>query len=45
VAIEQKGLKSAATVLSFKALDAQQAERLQALQKRLTPGIALQACH
>jgi hypothetical protein len=45
VAIEQKGLKSAATVLSFKALDAQQAERLQALQKRLTPGIALQTCH
>lgn len=45
VAIEQKGLKSAATVLSFKALDAQQAERLLALQKRLTPGIALQACH
>ncbi|WP_159874563.1 SPOR domain-containing protein [Aquitalea denitrificans] len=45
VAIEQKGQKSAATVLSFKALDAQQAERLQALQKRLTPGIALQACH
>lgn len=45
VAIAQKGLKSAATVLSFKALDAQQAERLQALQKRLTPGIALQTCH
>ncbi|BBF87396.1 hypothetical protein DLM_3812 [Aquitalea magnusonii] len=45
VAIEQKGQKSAATVLSFKALDAQQAERLHALQKRLTPGIALQTCH
>jgi hypothetical protein len=45
VAIEQKGLKSTATVLSFKALDAQQVERLQALQKRLTPGIALQSCH
>ena len=45
VAIEQKGQKSAATVLSFKALDPQQAERLRALQKRLTPGIALQACH
>jgi len=45
VAIEQKGQKSAATVLSFKALEPQQAERLQALQKRLTPGIALQPCH
>lgn len=45
VAIEQKGQKSAATVLSFKALDPQQAERLQALQKRLTPGITLQPCH
>ena len=45
VAVEQKGQKSAATVLSFKALEPQQAERLQALQKRLTPGIALQACH
>lgn len=45
VAIEQKGQKSAATVLSFKSLDASQAERLLALQKRLTPGIALQACH
>jgi cell division septation protein DedD len=45
VAVEQKGQKSAATVLSFKALEPQQAERLHALQKRLTPGIALQACH
>ncbi|NWK77906.1 SPOR domain-containing protein [Aquitalea sp. LB_tupeE] len=44
VAVEQKGQKSSATVLRFKALDPQQAERLQALQKRLTPGIALQAC-
>jgi len=44
-AVEQKGLKSAATVLSFKALEPQQATQLQALQKRLTPGIPLQACH
>jgi len=45
VAIEQKGPKGSNTMLSFKALDQQQADKLKALQKRLTPGIALQACH
>ncbi|WP_277620418.1 SPOR domain-containing protein [Chromobacterium sphagni] len=32
------------TTLSFKDLDAAQAEHLKALQKRLTPGIALKGC-
>lgn len=41
---EQKGQKGAATVLGFKALEPAQVERLQALQKRLTPGIPLQSC-
>ncbi|WP_293763442.1 SPOR domain-containing protein [uncultured Aquitalea sp.] len=43
-AMQQKGQKSNATLLTFKGLDPQQADKLRALQRRLTPGIALQAC-
>ncbi|MBK0414631.1 SPOR domain-containing protein [Chromobacterium haemolyticum] len=42
--VQQKGQKASKTTLSFKTLDAQQADKLKALQKRLTPGIGLNSC-
>lgn len=42
--VQQKGQKTSKTTLGFKALDAQQADKLKALQKRLTPGIGLKSC-
>ncbi|MBN3004076.1 hypothetical protein HNO92_002407 [Chromobacterium alkanivorans] len=42
--VQQKGQKASKTTLSFKTLDAQQADKLKALQKRLTPGIGLKSC-
>ncbi|MGC0153134.1 SPOR domain-containing protein [Chromobacterium vaccinii] len=42
--IKSKDQPSHQTTLTFKDLDAAQAEHLKALQKRLTPGIALKGC-
>lgn len=42
--VQQKGQKASKTTLSFKTLDAQQADKLKGLQKRLTPGIGLKSC-
>ncbi|MCD5360650.1 SPOR domain-containing protein [Chromobacterium aquaticum] len=42
--VQQKGQKASKTTLSFKTLDAQQADKLKSLQKRLTPGIGLKSC-
>ncbi|POZ61290.1 SPOR domain-containing protein [Chromobacterium alticapitis] len=42
--VKSKSEPAKMTTLSFKALDATQAEHLKALQKRLTPGIPLKGC-
>ncbi|WP_236687647.1 SPOR domain-containing protein [Chromobacterium subtsugae] len=42
--VKSKSEAAKMTTLSFKDLDAAQAEHLKALQKRLTPGIALKGC-
>ncbi|AXE35032.1 SPOR domain-containing protein [Chromobacterium phragmitis] len=42
--VKSKDQPSKVSALTFKDLDAAQAERLQALQKRLTPGIPLKGC-
>ena len=42
--VKSKNEPAKMTTLSFKDLDAAQAEHLKALQKRLTPGIALKGC-
>lgn len=42
--VKSKDQPAKITALTFKDLDAAQAERLKALQKRLTPGIALKGC-
>lgn len=42
--VQPKGQKTTVTTLSFKQLDAVQADKLKALQQRLTPGIALKSC-
>ncbi|VEB40273.1 Sporulation related domain [Chromobacterium violaceum] len=42
--VKSKDQPAKMTTLTFKDLDAAQAEHLKALQKRLTPGIALKGC-
>ncbi|WP_434635114.1 SPOR domain-containing protein [Chromobacterium sp. CV08] len=42
--VKSKDQPAKTTTLTFKDLDAAQAEHLKALQKRLTPGIALKGC-
>ncbi|WP_440216425.1 SPOR domain-containing protein [Chromobacterium piscinae] len=42
--VKSKDQPAKITALTFKDLDAAQVERLKALQKRLTPGIALKGC-
>ncbi|MCD4500422.1 SPOR domain-containing protein [Chromobacterium vaccinii] len=42
--VKSKDQPAKITALTFKDLDTAQAERLKALQKRLTPGIALKGC-
>ncbi|MDE1714022.1 SPOR domain-containing protein (plasmid) [Chromobacterium amazonense] len=42
--VKSKEQTSKQTTLTFKELDAAQAEQLKALQKKLTPGIALKGC-
>ncbi|MDC7709213.1 SPOR domain-containing protein [Vogesella indigofera] len=42
--VDARSERSQATTLSFRALDAAQADKLRALQQRLLPGIPLRAC-
>lgn len=44
VNMQQKGKTTESSLLTFKGLDDAQVSKLQALQKRLTPGIALKSC-